>query len=347
MVHFIVLWGLKPAANAASQIACHFPASGAEFIVCRRLHTFLVPHRAFRENLFAPFSLFEQERNPNLPCSPREIADDVAKCAAAGAAFFHIHARDADNRPTMKVETFQEICRLVKERCPDVILQISTGGRAPPAGMDVDPNLWRINPLDLLPESGSFTPGSVNLEPIIYQNSPQLVQMLAEKYHETGIKPEIEVFDSNMITKAYSLVKKGLLKQPLHFGFVMGAPGAQGCSIQHLAHLVSLIDKGDTWSSIGIGKYSFPLATTAIAMGGHVRVGLEDNNTMPDGSLATNEKMVQHIAALAKLMGRELATPAEARKILNLPPEWKDRILPQLKDATSTRYKEQAEEKKE
>ena len=105
-------------------------------------------------------------RNPNLPCSPQEIADNVERCAKAGAVFFHIHARDENEKPTMRVEVFQEICRLVKQRCPEVIVQISTGGRAPPVGVDVDKNLWRINPLDLLPESGSFTPGSVNLEPI-------------------------------------------------------------------------------------------------------------------------------------------------------------------------------------
>ena len=172
--------------------------------------------------------------------------------------------------------------------------------------------------------------------------------MLAEKYRDTGIKPEIECFDSNMITKADQLVKKGLLQRPLHFGFVMGAPGAQGCSIQHLSHLVSLIQPGDTWSSIGIGKYSLPLAATAIAMGGHVRVGLEDNNKMPDGSLASNVTLTKYIVNLAKLMGRELATPNEAREILGLPLEWKDRICPQLlglkKNAALVK---EAEEKKE
>lgn len=287
-----------------------------------------------------------KERNPNLPCSPQEIADDVHKCAKIGASFFHIHARDENNKPTMRVEIFREICRLVKERDPDIILQISTGGRAPPAGMDVDENLWRINPLDLLPESGSFTPGSVNLEPIIYKNSPQLVQMLAKKYHDTGIKPEIECFDSNMITKADQLVKEGLLTRPLHFGFVMGAPGAQGASIHHLSHLTSLLHTGDTWSTIGIGKYCLPMATAAIALGGHCRVGLEDNNRMPDGSLATNESLCLHIANLARLMGRDLATPSEAREILGLKTEWKDRILPQLVDPCKKTEKEGTDEKK-
>uniref|UniRef100_A0A6U5NTN7 3-keto-5-aminohexanoate cleavage enzyme n=1 Tax=Grammatophora oceanica TaxID=210454 RepID=A0A6U5NTN7_9STRA len=287
-----------------------------------------------------------KERNPNLPCSPQEIADDIHECAKLGAVFFHIHARDENNKPTMRVEIFREICRLVKLRDPNVIIQISTGGRAPPAGVDVDPNLWRINPLDLLPESGSFTPGSVNLEPIIYKNSPELVQLLAEKYRDTGIKPEIECFDSNMITKADQLVKKGLLTRPIHFGFVMGAPGAQGATVHHLSHLVSLLTPGDTWSTIGIGKYSLPLATAAIALGGHVRVGLEDNNRMPDGSLATNASMVKHIADLAKMMGRELATPDEAREILSLPMKWKDRIVPQLNEPKLSHLvaKEESEE---
>lgn len=289
-----------------------------------------------------------KEKNPNLPCSPQEIADDVHECAKLGASFFHIHARDENNKPTMKVEIFREICRLIKQRDPDVILQISTGGRAPPAGMDVDKNMWRINPLDLLPESGSFTPGSVNLEPIVYENSPQLVRMLAEKYKETGIKPEIECFDSNMITKADALVKAGLLQRPLHFGFVMGAIGAQGCSVGHLSHLLSLIQPGDTWSSIGIGKYSLPLATTAIAMGGHARIGLEDNNRMPDGSLASNPALTKYIVDLAAMMGRDLATPAEAREILGLNPAWKDRILPQLGMSVESKIKavESTEEKK-
>lgn len=277
-------------------------------------------------------NLNSKTRNPNLPCTPQEIADDVHKCAQLGASLFHIHARDENNVPTMRVEMFREICRLVKERDPDVIIQISTGGRAPPTGVDVDPDMWRINPLDLLPESGSFTPGSVNLDPIIYQNSPQLVQKLAQKYMETGIKPEIEVFDTSMMYKAEELVKKGLLKRPIHYGFVMGAPGAQGADLLQLGHLVSMVKPGDTWSTIGIGKYEMPLAATAIAMGGHVRVGLEDNNKLPDGSLATNESLVRYVVDLAKMMGRQLATPAEARAILGLRPEWKDRILPQLQE---------------
>ncbi len=139
---------------------------------------------------------------------------------------------------------------------------------------------------------------------------------------------------------------------------MLGAPGAQAATLQNLSHLVTMLQPGDTWSTIGVGKFSLPMAAAAIAMGGHVRVGLEDNNKNADGTLASNVSLVKHVVELAKLMGRELATPDEARrakppslhqrrahacpphacparqarKILDLKPEWKDRILPQLKE---------------
>lgn len=132
-------------------------------------------------------NLNTKERNPSLPCTPQEIADQVHNCAQLGATVFHIHARDENNKPTMHVPVFREICRLVKQRDPDVIIQISTGGRAGGG------HNWRIDPLNLLPEMGSFTTGTVNLGAIVYENSPKLIEDLAQKYKETGIKPQIEV----------------------------------------------------------------------------------------------------------------------------------------------------------
>merc|ERR1719326_992568 len=255
------------------------------------------------------------------------------ECIKLGVSILHIHSRNELLKPTMRVDKFRETCRLVKERDPDVIIQISTGGRAPPTAFEgVDVGDWRMDPLNLLPEMGSYTPGSVNLGPIVYQNDAKLVQDLAQKFHETGIKPQVEVFDTNMISNANLLVKQGLLKRPLDFGFVMGAPGAQECSLRQLGHLISMLEPGDTWTSIGIGKFEMPLAYMAISMGGHVRVGLEDNNKTPDGKLATNYELVKHVIEVAKVMGREIATPAEAREILSMPEAHIDRILPQLED---------------
>ena len=138
-------------------------------------------------------NLNTKERNPNLPCTPQEIADQVHACAELGATVFHIHARDENNKPTMHVPVFREICRLVKARDPEVIIQISTGGRAGGG------HNWRIDPLNLLPEMGSFTCGTVNLGAIVYENSPKLIEDLSQKYKETGIKPQIEVRDGRAL----------------------------------------------------------------------------------------------------------------------------------------------------
>ena len=276
-----------------------------------------------------------RENNPALPCSPREMADDMHECIKLGVSVLHIHSRNELLKPTMRVDKFRETCRLVKERDPDVILQISTGGRAPLDGVDV--GTWRMDPLNLLPEMGSYTPGSVNLGPIVYQNDAKLTRDMAIKYQELGIKPQIEVFDTNMISNAQNLVKQGLLTPPLEYGFVMGAPNAQECSPRQLGHLQSMLMPGDTWTAIGVGKFEMPLAYMAICAGGHVRVGLEDNNKLPDGRVATNYELVKHVVDMAKMMGREIATPAEAREILSMDPAKIDRIVPQLDPAMDLR----------
>jgi len=300
------------------------PARGSALLAAGKACMLTKDHGPLVLTLATTGNINTKERNPALPCSPQEMAADMHECIKLGVSVLHIHARDERNKPTMRVDKFRETCRLVKATDPDVILQISTGGRAG-GGHE-----WRMDPLNLLPEMGSYTPGSVNLGPIVYQNDARLVQDLAQKYHDTGIKPQIEVFDTNMISNAYNLVKQGLLKQPLDFGLVMGAPNAQECSLRQLGHLISMIEPGDTWTSIGIGKFEMPLAYMAIAMGGHVRVGLEDNNKSPDGKVCTNLELVQHVVEVAKAMGREIASPEEAREILSMPKENADWILAKL-----------------
>ena len=262
-----------------------------------------------------------QQMNPNLPVGADEIAADVRRCADAGAVIFHVHARDKDQKPTFDIDVFKANARRIKKTAPEVIIQLSTGARA---GKDWEA---RANPVRLLPEMASFTTGSNNLPGIVYENSPQFIEFLAEVFKETGVKPEIEVFEAGMISNAVYLQDKGFIVPPLHFDFVLGAPGSMAGTVRNLLFLSESIPAGSTWTVAGIGKAEIPLAAAAIAMGGHVRVGLEDNLYLPDGSPASNPKLVEKVVAIAKEIGREIAGPDEARTLLSLNPQFKDRIL--------------------
>ena len=262
-----------------------------------------------------------KQMNPNVPVTPDEIAADVRRCADAGAVLFHVHARDAQHQPTLEPSAYKKNVRKIKEIAPEVIIQLSTGGRA---GKDWE---TRVNPIRLLPEMGSFTTGSNNLPGIVYENSPQFIEYLARVFQETDVKPEIEVFENGMINNAMYLKNKGLIRPPLHFDFVLGAPGAMPGTVKNLQFLSESIPSESTWTVAGIGKAEIPLSTAAIVMGGHVRVGLEDNLSMPDGSQASNPLLVEKIVRIAHEVGREIATPDEARSILSLNPAYKDRIL--------------------
>jgi len=265
-----------------------------------------------------------RDLTPHVPLTPEEIAQDVARCSEAGAAIFHIHARDAQAKPTLDIEVFKQTVRLIKARNPEAILQLSTGARA---GKDGDA---RANPVRLLPEMASFTTGSNNLPGIVYENAPDFIRFLAEVFRDTGVKPEIEVFETGMINNALHLAKKGLLTTPLHFDFVLGAPGAMPGTVKNLVFLAESLPPGSTWTVAGIGKAEIPLATAAIAMGGHVRVGIEDNLRLPNGTLATNMQLVQKVVTIAREMGRAIASTEDARRILSLDPKDKDRILTQI-----------------
>lgn len=265
-----------------------------------------------------------KKMNPNLPVTPAEIAADVMTCADAGACLFHVHARDQEQKPTLDLAVYKRIVAAIKKTAPNVILQLSTGARA---GTDQEA---RVDPVRLLPEMASFTTGSNNLSGIVYANAPTFIEYLATVFRNTGVKPEIEIFEAGMINNARFLHKKGLIGAPLHFNFVLGAPGAMPASVRNLVFLSESIPSDSTWTVAGIGKAEIPMATAAIVMGGHVRVGLEDNLRMPDGSPATNLRLVEKVVAIAREVGRDIASPAEARRILCLDPDRKDRILAEI-----------------
>jgi len=219
------------------------------------------------------------------------------------------------------MDVYKKNAKRIKEVAPEVILQLSTGARA---GKEWEA---RANPVRLLPEMGSFTTGSNNLPGIVYENSPQFIEYLAGVFKQTGVKPEIEVFETGMINNALYLKTKGLIEDPFHFDFVLGAPGSMPGTVKNMIFLSESVPAGSTWTAAGIGKAQIPLATAAIVMGGHVRVGLEDNLYLPDGSMASNPKLVEKVVAIANEIGRETATPEEARTLLSLNTQFKDRIL--------------------
>ena len=262
-----------------------------------------------------------KKMNPNLPVTADEIAADVRRCADAGAVLFHVHARDAGEKPTLDISAFKERCRKIRAAAPEVIIQLSTGARA---GKDWEA---RSNPVRLLPEMASFTTGSNNLPGMIYENSPQFIDFLATVFKETRVKPEIEVFETGMINNALYLMSKGLLEAPLHFQFVLGAPGAMPGTVKNLLFLSESIPSGCTWTVAGIAKAEIPLAAAAVVMGGHVRVGLEDNLYMPDGALASNPRLVEKVVRIAQEVGRDIASPDEARTLLSMNPEYRNRIV--------------------
>ncbi|MHB8926560.1 MAG: 3-keto-5-aminohexanoate cleavage enzyme [Bacillota bacterium] len=257
-----------------------------------------------------------KEDFPALPCSPEEIAVAAEEAAKAGAAMVHVHARDERNRPTQRAEVFAKIIELIRART-GVIVQVSTGGAA---GMTPEE---RLSPVTLTgplkPEMATLTTGTVNFGEEVFSNPAPVIEVFARRIVGAGIKPEIEVFDAGFVDNALRLVQKGLLQPPLHLNLVMGVPGGITGTPRNLLHLVESLPAGSTWSVAGIGRAQLPLGVTAVVLGGHVRVGFEDNIFYSRGLKATsNAQLVARVARVAAELGREVATPDEARRILGL-----------------------------
>lgn len=249
---------------------------------------------------------------PNLPVSPDEIAEAAYECYLAGASIVHVHARDEEGNPTQSYDVYKEIKEKIEAKC-NVIVQPSTGGAT-----------WhtpdeRLQPVDLKPEMATLSAGTCNFGNEVFMNSGEYIEKFAKKMQELGVKPEIEVFERGMIQNAKNLVKKGLLAEPIHFDFVLGVPGACPGTPEDLMFMLTHIPADSTWTVAGIGRSETPLATMAIILGGNVRVGFEDNVYYSKGRLAkSNAELVERVVRISNELGREIATPDEARKILGL-----------------------------
>lgn len=255
-----------------------------------------------------------KEHNPAVPYTVEEMVREAKSAYDAGASLLHIHVREDDGTPTQSKDRFEVILNAIRKECPDAILQVSTGGAV---GMTNDE---RLQPLLLKPEMATLDCGTCNFGgDEIFVNTENMIIDFVERMNAIDCKPEIEVFDKGMIDMAKRLNKKGYIKAPMHFDFVLGVNGGMTGEARDLVFMAESIPEGSTWTVAGVGRYEFPLAAIAITMGGHVRVGFEDNVYLEKGvPAASNGEMVAKVARLAKELGRGVATPAEAREILGL-----------------------------
>ena len=260
-------------------------------------------------------SRITREITPHIPLTPDEIVQSAYECWQAGAAIVHIHVRDPNTfQGTQDVEIFKQVVKPLRKKT-DLILCLTTSG-IPGRNLATEE---RLAPVDLKPELASFDAGSINLGGTIFMNSPEFLDRAAEKMRQKGVKPEIEIFDLGMIITSLRMRDLGKLDDPLHFQFVMGTPWGAPATPKSFLHLYEHMPDNSTWSMIGIGKGHLPMSMMALAMGGHIRVGLEDNIYYSQGVLAeTNAQFVDRIARISREYGREIATPAEARDILSI-----------------------------
>jgi len=253
---------------------------------------------------------------PGLPTSPEEIGVDAARCREAGASMFHLHVRDADGNPTQSKDVFAAAIAEIRKRT-DIIIQTSTGGAM---GMTADE---RLQPLELNPEMASLTTGTGNFGDDVFFNDTALIETFYQRMQAKGVRPEFEIFEQGQVDNALRLMKKFGPAGPLmHWDFVLGVPGTMMGEPRNLVFLVDSIPaEGSTWTCTGIGRWHMPVTMAALALGGNVRLGFEDNIFYQKGVLAeSNAQLVQRVVRLGREFDREPATPDEARRILQLPP---------------------------
>jgi len=260
----------------------------------------------------------------NIPESPEQIAKEAYECYKAGASVVHLHMRADDGFGAMDREKFLETIKLIRSHkdCDIIINCTSSGASKKHPATDED----RIAHHKTVPgiEMGTYDAGTFNWMPSgVFMNTPQFLENLGDLYIQKGIKPEVEIFDSGMLGIAEYFAKKGHLSTPCHYQFCLGVLGGMPATVENLLYLKNHIPEGSTWSAFGVGKGHLPILYASLALGGNVRVGLEDNVVYgkdKDGNkiMATNVMLVQRAAKAIEVFGNQVATPSEARKILGI-----------------------------
>jgi 3-keto-5-aminohexanoate cleavage enzyme len=251
---------------------------------------------------------------PHLPKDAEDIGRIAIECWRAGASIIHIHAKDDDGEHTGDPQYFQRAMEYIRNESDDVIINFTTSFSA----SSTDDWETRFAPLALKPDIGSYDAGTMNFNDHVFRNTPDFLVELAKRMQQHGVKPEIEIFDSGQIGNALRIAADGLIGDPIYMQFMLGVKGGAPATVESLAHLVSQLPPGAVWSVGAIGQHQLRMDTLAIVMGGHARTGLEDNWYYEKGRMATNLELVERLAGLSRTIGREIATPAQAREILGL-----------------------------
>ncbi|HTD04864.1 3-keto-5-aminohexanoate cleavage protein [Undibacterium sp.] len=277
-------------------------------------------------------NLTKPEQHPGLPITPRQIAESSLEAAEAGASVVHIHVRDPETgRPSMKLEYYQEVMELIREKNSTLVINLTTGpgGRFVPS--ESDPKVAAPGSTLMLPEKRvehitalkpdicTLDLNTMNSGGEVVINTPRNVARMARVIRAAGVKPEIEIFDSGDLRLAHDLIKDGVLEGPGLFSLVLGVNYGFGADHATMLYARNMLPQGAVWSAFGIGRHEFPMVAQAYLYGGHVRVGFEDNLFLSKGVLApSNAALVVRARQIIEAIGGQIASAHDAREILGL-----------------------------
>lgn len=291
-------------------------------VVCRASGTCVTPKAFQRLKVAAPHEFVltaaivgaevTRAHTPHVPFTAQELADEAARCREAGASVIHLHVRNPDGSPSQSSELYREAIDAIRQKT-DCIIQTSTGGAV---GMSMDE---RAGPLACKPEMATLNCGSVNFGQDVFVNTRPEVRDMAARIRKSGSVAELECYEVGHVEEALALAKEGLLDAPFHFQFVLGVPGGIGATEGNLQYLRSLVPNDASWGVAAVGRFQKPMTELAVRMGGHARVGLEDNIYLDKGVLSEGSApLVKRLAEYATEHGRPPVDPARARQILGI-----------------------------
>jgi 3-dehydrocarnitine:acetyl-CoA trimethylamine transferase len=271
-------------------------------------------------------------RNPAVPVTPPQIAQSAIEAAKAGAAIVHVHVRDPQTtRPSMEPALYCEVVERIRDSGTDVLINLTTGPGArfvpgkedpekPGPGTTLRLPAERVrHVLELKPDICSLDMGSLNMGPHVFINTPSHLEAMAVAIRDAGVLPELEVFETGHLLLAKRMIETGHIKPPGMFQICLGIAWGQPASPEAMSYMRNLLPASSPWFAFGISLHQFPIAAQAVLLGGHPRVGLEDNLYLEKGKLAPNNAaLVEKAGKIIELLGDNIATPSDARQMLGL-----------------------------